>query len=48
MIEVPSEVKSSLFGCNNCLYAGGECENGSLYAPHMVNGTPSCERYAYS
>lgn len=46
-MTAPSEVKSSKFGCRNCLYAGCECERGSWYVPSDVDGVPSCKRYCY-
>jgi hypothetical protein len=47
MIPVPAEVKSSEFGCRNCLYYGCECTGGSRYVPAYVDGVPSCRSYVY-
>ena len=43
--EVPVSVKTSDYGCNNCLWAGIECKAGSMYKA----GTPSrpCAGYTY-
>lgn len=46
-MTVPAEVKSSKFGCRNCLYSGCECTGGSKYAPAEVDGIPSCKCYVY-
>jgi hypothetical protein len=45
--KVPDAVKSSTFGCRNCLWSGSECTRGSLYQPHMADNVPSCKAYAY-
>jgi len=47
MIPVPIDVKSSKFGCRNCLYSGCECTGGSWYIQADVDGVPSCKRYVY-
>lgn len=45
--EVPAAVKSSLFGCMNCLWASIECKNGSNYVEtkRKAFGNPTCEGY---
>ena len=47
----PPEVRSSQFGCRNCLWASAECRNGSMYQPETVKmGSktyPSCKAYTY-
>ncbi len=45
--EVPKEVKSSQFGCPNCLWAGIECKQGSKYTEKINNGKKSCAYYTY-
>jgi len=43
VIEVPSSVRGSNFGCRNCLWASVECDHGSMYKPD--NG--ECDNYTY-
>lgn len=42
--EVPASVKSSQFGCRNCLWNCVECKNGSKYSPTLSG---NCEAYTY-
>ena len=45
---VPPEVRSSEFGCRNCLWYCIECSGGSNYQPaEMYEGRPSCGNYTY-
>ena len=46
---VPECVRTSDFGCPNCLWAGVECKRGELYRPAITRttGEPSCMSYAY-
>jgi len=55
-LELPAEVKSSMFGCQNCLHASIECRLGSWYEPHTVRSRgggrkerdfASCKNYTY-
>ena len=45
--EVPEEVKSSEFGCVNCLWASIECKQGSKYREVIKKGKPCCDAYTY-
>jgi len=40
---VPDEVRSSTFGCGNCLWQSCECKSGSMYKPK----DKGCESYTY-
>lgn len=41
---VPESVKTSEFGCPNCLWNGCECKLGCEYVP---DGKGGCESYVY-
>jgi hypothetical protein len=46
--EVPAEVRSSEFGCCNCLWYCIECNGGSRYqAAEMYEGHPTCGNYTF-
>jgi hypothetical protein len=45
--EVPQEVKTSTFGCVNCLWSGVECKQGSKYNEEFKNGKKFCAAYTY-
>ena len=49
--KAPPEVRSSNFGCMNCLWASAECRKGSKYQPKTVKMggkvIPSCKAYTY-
>jgi hypothetical protein len=48
--QVPEEVKTSDFGCVNCLWYCVECRNGSKYQPaqsRIKPEIPSCADYVY-
>jgi len=45
--KAPKEVRSSQYGCRNCLWAGVECKQGSMYIPYVSDGRPSCKNYTY-
>ena len=49
--RAPVEVRSSEFGCRNCLWSGVECCHGERYAPRTVTSGrrrhPSCGGYNY-
>ena len=41
-------VKSSEFGCCNCLWLGVECIEGTKFQPRIsITGQPSCKAYTY-
>ena len=42
--SAPAAVKSSEFGCRNCLWAGAECVDGARYA---FKAGDSCQGYSY-
>jgi len=42
--DVPAAVKTSEYGCRNCLWAFCECQNGSKYVPKGADG---CAGYTY-
>ena len=44
--EFPSAVKSSEFGCRNCLWEYIECIDGSKYDPKAATNN-ACARYNY-
>ena len=46
-VIVPDKVKSSTFGCTNCLWHSVECKQGSMYQPHTAQNKPSCKAYTY-
>jgi hypothetical protein len=46
-VIVPDKVKSSEFGCRNCLWQSIECKQGSMYQPHTAQNKPSCKGYTY-
>jgi hypothetical protein len=47
-VIVPDKVKSSEFGCRNCLWHCIECKQGSMYKPQTtLRGKFSCKGYAY-
>ena len=47
-ISVPAEVKSSEYGCRNCLWCSCECKNGSKYSPRLIDDKiPSCSAYVF-
>ncbi len=43
--EVPQEVKSSVFGCRNCLWSSIECKRGSMY--NTEGKKVDCQGYTY-
>jgi len=45
--KITDEVKSSEFGCHNCLWLGIECKGYEKYEPKEVNGKASCKGYTY-
>lgn len=41
-------VKSSVYGCRNCLWNSCECSQASKFAPAIAfDGKPTCKAYAY-
>lgn len=44
--EVPKEVRSSQFGCPNCLWCGIECQKGSKYI-QRTDTDKSCKSYTF-
>jgi len=45
--EVPQEVRTSTFGCINCLWASCECKQGSNYKEELEKGKKYCASYTY-
>ena len=43
---VPPKVRSSRFGCLNCLWFSCECQAGSMYKPKAENDI-ECRGYNY-
>ncbi len=40
-------VRSSEFGCRNCLWCSIECTQLSKFEPKVTNNVPSCKAYTY-
>lgn len=46
MSAAPEEVRSSKFGCMNCLWSCVECQHGSMYKAQSEQDT-ECKAYTY-
>ncbi len=40
-------VKSSIFGCKNCIHTNCECLNGESFIPEIYDNKPTCKDYCY-
>ena len=50
--KAPEKVRSSVFGCRNCLWASSECTKGSKYiacdpVDYGRKKVPTCGYYSY-